>query len=529
MAHKATQSWQFKYGLALLLAGAVVASTPWIQPLGPQRLLFLTSAVVLLSTVYGGFGPGLLATVVSFFGSLWFLLPPASAASLPRWDDLLPVAMFLLLLVLVVLLASFGFRSLSHTQAVKRELEQRLAIFENTNRSLKQELADREKAEDDRIHLAQKVRSSLERAYQQKTERLTSLDKLLSLGKIGLAVLDQQFHYLSVNDFFSTLGGVPHDDMVGRSAHEATPKLYTTLDPLLRRVVKSGEPATSHSFSTDLVPGSAIGSWVVTCYPMKGEFGIVIMDVTESKQAQDLVARHAQELANSHAKLERLAYMAFYDLKKPLHSITSNLKLLAQRYRKRLDADADHLLQQTADGVRQMESLTSQLLSTVQTDTEIRNTGPIDIENVLKWSLHNLESQIGQTGAVVTHDPAPTISGNATELIHLFQSIIGYAITAQSRTAPRIHLSSRFRKRTEDHMPEWVFSVKDNGMAIDPGAIDRIFLVYEGILSGNQDTETGFALGTCKKIVGATGGRIWVEFQPGMGSILYFSLPQQPD
>jgi signal transduction histidine kinase len=528
LAHKATQSWQFKYGLALVLASAVVVSAPWLQPLGPQRLFFLASAVVLLSTVYGGFGPGLAATVVAFFGSLWFVVPSAPAG-LPRWEDLLPVIMFLPLLVLVVLLASFGFRSLSHTQAMKRELEQRLAIFENTNRSLKQELADREKAEDDRIHLAQKVRSSLERAYQQKSERLTSLDKLLSLGKIGLAVLDHPFHYVCVNEFFSTLAGVPHEELVGRSAHETTPKLYAIMDPLLRRVVKSGEPATSQSFSAELALGRPVGSWLITCFPMKGEFGIVVMDVTEWKQAQDLVAKHAQELAGSHAKLERLAYMAFYDLKKPLQTITSNLKVLTQRYRKKLDADAEHLLEQTADGVRQMESLTSQLLSTVQTDTDTRNIGPIDIENVLKWSLHNLESHIAQTGAVVTHDPAPTIAGNATDLIHLFQSVIGYAIKSKSRTAPRIHLSSRFRTRTEDHVPEWVFSVKDNGMAIDPRAVDRIFLVYEGIISGNQDTETGFALGSCKKIVDDAGGRIWVEFQPGMGSVLYFSLPQQPD
>jgi chemotaxis family two-component system sensor kinase Cph1 len=212
-----------------------------------------------------------------------------------------------------------------------------------------------------------------------------------------------------------------------------------------------------------------------------------------------------------------------------VHAMTSNLKLLTQRYRSRLDADAHHLLEQTAEAIRQMESLTSQLLSSVQSDTETRNMGPIDVENVLGWALHNLEAEIAGTGAVVTHDPVPTISGNATELIHLFQNVIGHAIKSQSRTPPRIHISARFRTRTEDPVPEWVFSVKDNGMAIDPRAVDRIFLVYEGMIGGDHQTDTGFALGTCKKIVDDAGGRIWVEFQPGMGSILYFSLPQPPN
>jgi len=90
-------------------------------------------------------------------------------------------------------------------------------------------------------------------------------------------------------------------------------------------------------------------------------------------------------------------------------------------------------------------------------------------------------------------------------------------------TVPRIHISAKLQRTTKD-TPEWVFSLRDNAMAIEPQAVDRMFLLYEGVLCGTERTETGFGLAICKKIIQGGGGQFWVESTSGMGSIFFFSL-----
>jgi signal transduction histidine kinase len=117
-------------------------------------------------------------------------------------------------------------------------------------------------------------------------------------------------------------------------------------------------------------------------------------------------------------------------------------------------------------------------------------------------------------------DPLPTIQGDATRLGHVLQNLIGNALKFRGKTPPRIHIAA-----VKDG-PRWQFSVRDNGMGIDPQQVGKLFQIFQRA-HGREYAGTGIGLAICKRIVEQHGGRIWVESKPGEGSIFYFTLPER--
>ena len=133
----------------------------------------------------------------------------------------------------------------------------------------------------------------------------------------------------------------------------------------------------------------------------------------------------------------------------------------------------------------------------------------------------NLSSGIAETGAVITHDPLPTISVDDTQLLQVFQNLIGNAIKFRNDEPPQIHVSAVKNKN------EWIFSVKDNGIGIESRHLERIFVIFQRLHKRSQYEGTGIGLAIVKKIVERHGGRIWVESEPGVGTTFYFTMPER--
>lgn len=244
------------------------------------------------------------------------------------------------------------------------------------------------------------------------------------------------------------------------------------------------------------------------------------LDITARKGAEERLAAKAQELSRSNAELEQFAYVASHDLQEPLRMVTCYCQLLQRRYQGKLDAGADEFIGYAVEGASRMQHLIEDLLTYSRVGTKAKPLEPVDCIAVLKDALTNLKVALVQSDAVVTHDPLPTVLADGKQLIQLFQNLIGNAIKYRGSQRPEIHVS------VEPQEEAWRFSVRDNGIGLDPQFSDRIFVIFQRLHTKTEYPGTGMGLAICKKIVEQHGGRIWVESQPGLGSVFYFSIPR---
>jgi PAS domain S-box-containing protein len=245
----------------------------------------------------------------------------------------------------------------------------------------------------------------------------------------------------------------------------------------------------------------------------------IARDVTERKQAEKRLAEQAEELGRSNTELEHFAYVASHDLQEPLRVVSSYIGLLVRRYQGRLDADAEEFIGYALDGVKRMQQLITDLLAYSRVSTQRRESGQVDCELVLAEALRNLAPRIEQNSATVTHDPMPSVAGDAAQLLRLFQNLVGNAIKFRGAAPPRVHVGA-----TRDG-EKWVFSVRDNGIGIHPQDVKRIFMIFERAHADKSYPGTGIGLAISKRIVERHRGRIWVDSQPGNGSTFWFTIP----
>ena len=243
--------------------------------------------------------------------------------------------------------------------------------------------------------------------------------------------------------------------------------------------------------------------------------------VVELQQADKELKRHAVELVQSNQELQQFAYIASHDLQEPLRMVASYTQLLARRYKGRLDSDADEFIAFAVDGATRMQELINGLLSYSRVGTRGRDFEPVDCEAVFDRTLANLKKSVEDSGANVTHDPLPTLIADDMQLGQMFQNLISNSIKFRSDKAPRIHVSAA------QNGDEWIFSVRDNGIGVDPEGTERIFVMFQRLHNRSEYPGTGIGLAICKKIAERHGGRIWIESDSGKGSTFWFTIPQR--
>ena len=199
--------------------------------------------------------------------------------------------------------------------------------------------------------------------------------------------------------------------------------------------------------------------------------------------------------------------------------VASYTQLLAKRYKGKLDEDADEFIAYAVNGANRMQALIQDLLAFSRVDTQGQLFEPTSVETLLGYALDNLKGAIEESRAVVTHDPLPTVMADERQLLHLLQNLLSNAIKFRGPEPPHAHLSAERRDS------EWLFSVRDNGIGIDPQYAERIFVIFQRLHTNAEYPGTGIGLALCKKIVERHGGRIWMESQLGQGATFYFTLP----
>ena len=248
----------------------------------------------------------------------------------------------------------------------------------------------------------------------------------------------------------------------------------------------------------------------------------IVRDITELKKADEILKFKLEELARSNKELEQFAYVSSHDLQEPLWVITGYLQLLQRRYQGNLDDKADKYIHFAVDGAFRMQNLINDILEFSRVTTITREPGPTNCEFILNQVLFNLKSFIKENKAIISHGSLPEVMIDSTQLVQIFQNLIINGIKFHSEVAPKIHIAAE--KKTN----EWVFSVQDNGIGIDPQYSEKIFEIFKRLHTREKYPGTGIGLAICKKIIERHCGRIWVESELGKGSTFYFTLPIKP-
>jgi light-regulated signal transduction histidine kinase (bacteriophytochrome) len=226
-----------------------------------------------------------------------------------------------------------------------------------------------------------------------------------------------------------------------------------------------------------------------------------------------------ESLKRSNENLEQFAYVASHDLQEPLRIMSSYSQLLEKRYKDKLGQDANEFIDFIVDAAKRMQKLITDLLAYSRVGKKDTAAAEEDLNPLVRKVLDGMAATLESSGGTVTSDKLPVITVHETSMMQVFQNLIGNALKFRGKAPPKVHISAR------KDGGEWVFSVRDNGLGIEPQYHERIFQIFQRLHSREEYSGTGIGLSICKKIVTNYGGRIWVESEYGQGSTFYFTLP----
>ena len=240
------------------------------------------------------------------------------------------------------------------------------------------------------------------------------------------------------------------------------------------------------------------------------------------RRAEEDLAKKAVELARSNADLEQFAYIASHDLQEPLRMVAAYTQLIAERYRGKLDENADKFIGYACEGALRMQTLINDLLAFSRIGRTGVKAGRVNCDAAMAEVLLNLGPAIRDCGATVSYAPLPEVLADSSQMTQVFQNLIGNAIKFRGKEPPEILVQA------EKAGQDWLFTVSDNGIGIAPESAENIFVAFQRLHTRTEYPGNGIGLSICKKIIERNGGKIWVESGMSKGSSFKFTLPIHP-
>jgi PAS domain S-box-containing protein len=242
------------------------------------------------------------------------------------------------------------------------------------------------------------------------------------------------------------------------------------------------------------------------------------IDVTEQRKVERELQKTLKNLERSNKELEQFAFVASHDLQEPLRAITGYIQLLDNKYTGKIDADADKYIKATVLGSNRMRDLINDLLAFSRIESSKKSLKKIDMNTIFDTVLFGMNRANAESGVEITKDNLPVVLADETHMVQLLQNLIGNGIKFHGTKKVKIHVG------VKDEGKEYIFSVKDNGIGIEPQYFEKIFVIFQRLHGRDEYPGTGIGLSICKKIIERHNGRMWVESEPGKGSVFYFTM-----
>src|ERR1700730_4772805 len=319
--------------------------------------------------------------------------------------------------------------------------------------------------------------------------------------------------------------GYKAEEIIGKHISTlAPPETVDEIPGILKRIAR-GERVDHYETKRKTKDGRIV-TVSLTVSPVRDASGAVIgaskvaRDITERRQQEEALRNANAALTRSNADLQHFAYSASHDLQEPLRMVAAYSELLKRKFGGKLGRRGDEFINDTIQGALRMEQLLKDLRSYAQASTmEQETTEDIDAGEILDRALVSLQAAVKDSGASISRTALPRVRMHEFQLQQLFQNLIGNSIRYRSGDPPRIHIAAERRGK------EWLFSIQDNGIGIDPQYKEQIFGLFKRLHSTAEYPGTGMGLAICQRVIERAGGRIWVESEPGQGSTFFFTVP----
>lgn len=339
----------------------------------------------------------------------------------------------------------------------------------------------------------------------------------------GIAETDLTGRFVLVNDRFCEIVGRTKEELVNLRIQDIThPDDLPVSLGLFQHLVREG---VNFEIEQRYVRPDGSDVWVHDSVSMIADNAghpcytiVCAVDISARKEAEQALWRSNEQLKRANDNLQQFAYSASHDLREPLRAMLCYSELLSRQYEHQLDDDAARFVQFIQEGATRLQTLLNDMLQ--YTRLELADevvSKPVDCNAALKAALTNLTSAIQESGAEVTSGPLPIVLGQEVRLVQLFQNLVGNAIKYRRDEPLTVHVAAEAR----DGM--WRFSVRDNGIGIEPQYAKDVFGLFKRLEKNTGGTGLGLAI--CARVVERHRGQIWVESEVGKGSTFFFTIP----
>jgi len=384
-----------------------------------------------------------------------------------------------------------------------------------------------------RLAALEESAEALERSNQQLRQEQYLLNTLVNNIPDPVFFKDRQGRFLRVNQAMANDAGFRDPtELLGKTDAEVwAGELAAETAKDERRIIETGEPLINKE-EMPMVEGGQQRWVLVTKMALKGDAGEitgvfgVARDITALKQQElerqrntEALAKAKTALERSNADLQQFAYVASHDLQEPLRAVAGYCQLLEARLSGDPDEEIQLFLRHATDGAKRMQSLISNLLDYARVETQGKEFKVVDLHDAVRGAIANLKVAIEECDAKISFGDLPSIRGDRSQLVQLYQNLIGNAIKFRTAAAPRVRIDA------VRESGQWRISVADNGIGIEQEYAKKIFVIFQRLHTRDKYPGTGLGLAITKRIVERHGGKIWVESQPNSGSIFCFTFP----